>query len=255
MQGAAACGRIPPAVHIPFRIQRLLVTVACLAPVAAMAQGGGLEGEFSKLNAKERTRIAQQEENAAREDAQFQAIMQGAEELFREQRYEEAMARFEQARDLRPYNVYPRVKIQDLQALIAQRNAEAAAHTVEEEPPAPPPQAATRSHEAPVGHPAAETRTPTSQPGEPTMPPPQVQAVRPDTIRREPVPHPEVAAPFVEGERITKEGRAVVLERSVLVEGRPTVFRKVMHPWGETVYFKDGKPVPEREWNAVFGSR
>lgn len=243
---------------MPFRIQGLLVTVACLAPVAVMAQDGGLEGEFSKLSARERTRIAQQEESAAREDEQFQALMHSAEELFRAQRYEEAMERFQQARDMRPYNVYPRVKIQDLQALIAQRHAEAAVHVQQEELPVSQPQAATRTPVAPVGHPAAETRTPTpltSQPGERTMLPPQVQAVRPDTIRREPVPQPEAAAPFVEGERITKEGRAVVLERSLLLEGRPTVFRKVMHPWGETVYFKDGKPVPEREWSTVFGGR
>ena len=58
---------------------------------------------------------------------------------------------------------------------------------------------------------------------------------------------------MAEGERIYKEGRAVVVERSTSVEGKAVIFRKVLHPWGEVMYFRDGASIPERIWIETFG--
>lgn len=218
-----------------------------------LAQGQGLEGDFNALSAKERSRIAKAEEEGASNDAQYQSIMAQAESSFREQRFDEALEQFIQARDLRPYNVYPRVKIQDLQALIARRDAALT------EPAGELPSPAERSpQQEPVlpHRPFPETHAP-SAPGR------QVTTER-VALPQERQPAERIAAPArpseteglgEEGERIYKEGRAVVVERTVVQEGRPVVFRKVTHAWGEVMYFKDGAAVPERVWQEAFGSR
>ena len=54
-------------------------------------------------------------------------------------------------------------------------------------------------------------------------------------------------------ERSFVEGRAVVLERRVVKEGVEAVYRKVTHPWGQVVHFRDGIAISEREWEAAFG--
>lgn len=240
----------------------LLLLLHVTGPVL-WAQGDGLDGEFSKLSARERSRIAKEEAREAGSDALFQAVMNEGEELFRSQRYEEALERFVQARDLRPYNVYPRVKIQDLQALIARRDAA----TVQEQTPAslepqPDPTAAALPRPASPGPgPVAVSDTVPDAPPLRSPETPEPPATRPtERPADRPVVEQRVAPPTPrpvpeEGERIYKEGRAVVTERTVAMEGRPVVFRKVLHPWGETMYFRDGLAIPERVWTETFGQR
>lgn len=235
-------------------MQRTFLTSFFVFYWAAMvlAQGQGLEGDFSTLSAKERSRIAKAEEDGASKDTQYQATMAKAEELFREQRFDEALEQFLAARDLRPYNVYPRVKIQDLQALIARRDAANA------DPEAPPATHTEQASPRPVEEsvPGSLVTTPAFAPPKPEERPSQQVTV---PVVERPKPSASVAdvpsAPLAEGERIYKEGRAVVVERNTTVEGKVVVFRKVTHPWGEVMYFKDGAAIPERVWTEVFGSR
>jgi len=218
--------------------------------ILVLAQG--LEGDFNALSAKERSRIAKAEEEGASKDAQYQAIMAQAESLFREQRFDEALEQFIQARDLRPYNVYPRVKIQDLQALIARRDAEHAEPQVPAavEPSQPEPSVAPSRTVMEAPSPSIPL------PGLPAMERIPVAPDHPPLERTSPPSGPLHAAdPAEGGERIYKEGRAVVVERTIVQEGRPVVFRKVTHPWGEVMYFKDGSAIPERVWQETFGSR
>ncbi len=224
--------------------------------MAGYAQGG--EGQFGDMSAKERSRIAKAEEEGASNDSHYQALMTHAENLFREQRFEEALERFIEARDLRPFNVYPRVKIQDLQALIARRDQE------EKRPEEP-----TPVDPAPLGvssdptiqevepPPAVEPKveeTPIPKAPSPQLvqPPKEIQRPAP-AIKQETPRLQETPAPMAEGERIYKEGRAVVVERSTTVEGKAVIFRKVLHPWGEVMYFRDGASIPERIWIETFG--
>lgn len=228
-------------------MQRILLTTFAFC-WAALVLAQGLEGDFNSLSAKERSRIAKAEEEGASNDAKYQVVMAKAEEHFREQRFDEALEQFLAARDLRPYNVYPRVKIQDLQALIAKRDAALAG---QDTTPAVPAQSA----------PAMEDRTSPGTVG--TTPAathrkPQERAARHGNAPAVERPDPAgtgADTPAAEGERIYKEGRAVVVERSTTLEGRIAVFRKVTHAWGEVMYFKDGAAIPERVWNEVFGSR
>jgi len=239
--------------------------VGCLAPCVGVCQG--LDGEFDQLSAKERSRIAKEEESGASKDAGYQTVMSEAEALFQQQRFDEALEQFQVARDLRPFNVYPRVKIQDLQALIAKRDSA----TTPPEPElgtatAPGIPAISPSHEAVVPEPSIAVerprelppppvvRTPEQRTGPGAKPPSATQRTEPVAVRTERVQE-QAVAPLEEGEHIYMEGRALVVERRVAQEGRIAVFRKVTHPWGAVVYFKDATAIPERIWSEVFGSR
>lgn len=222
--------------------------------------GQGVESQFGDMSAKERSRIAKAEEEGASKDSQYQALMAHAENLFREQQFEEALERFIEARDLRPYNVYPRVKIQDLQALIARRDQEAetpvAPTLPSPEPIAPPadhaPQEVQRT--VPVQPEGVGKPSPKAPAPEPVQPPKAVH--RPEPAVKQQAPRvQETTTPLEEGERIYKEGRAVVVERSATVEGKLVIFRKVLHPWGEVMYFRDGASIPERAWVEAFGAQ
>ncbi|MDX9750281.1 MAG: hypothetical protein RBT71_04285, partial [Flavobacteriales bacterium] len=56
-------------------------------------------------------------------------------------------------------------------------------------------------------------------------------------------------------ERTLRTGRAIVLERVRVVGGHATDWRKVVHPWGEVVHFRDGQPVSALRWWSEFGDK
>ena len=207
-------------------ISRLLPALfAGAMALSGFGQEEGLARDFEKLSAKERARIAKEEQEAAPKDVVYQAMMAEAEELFRTQEFEGSMAKFKEARTQRPYNVYPKVKIQDLEALIAKRDAEAAIALpekvdeplprVERAAPAP---VLVMSERAPSPLPLAPVPI---DPGSRTVPGSNVK--EPSVIRV-----PDV--PLEEGEWIYKEGRSIVVERHIELDGRIVVFRKVSHP-------------------------
>lgn len=216
-----------------------------------------LTPEFAGLSAKERARLAKKEVEAAAQDTRFQEVMAEAESYFKQQRYDESIASFRQARSLRPLNVYPKVKIQDLQALIAKRDAAALERKAQEKEEAgqsvDPPEESSASAviqqeaESQVG-----TGTPLKQAGQ----------VRTDEAKRHelvvprktasPPPDQEVKRPDGMEERSFVEGRAMVLERRVVRGGVESVYRKVSHPWGQVVHFRDGVAISERQWADAF---
>jgi hypothetical protein len=232
------------------------ILLCCLAlpGVAAWAQQESLTEEFARLSAKERTRIASKEARESQLDDRYQAVMEEAEALFRAQRYDDAMEKFQEARVMRPYNVYPKVKIQDLQALIRQRDG------IANEPEGPPGAAPDQPAVLPEQRSTVPGNTTTVAPG----PLPAAAAIVPSngpspTAPRSSGPPALIAdegpAPLPgEGERIFREGRAVVVERVRAEEGRTIVWRKVYHPWGEVHNFRDGVAITDREWAEAFGA-
>ena len=257
---------------------RLLVLPAWLLVCAVQAQpDSSLTREFAGMSAKERSRLARKEAEEAAQDAAFQAVMRDAEALFTAQRYDDALARFEEARRMRPLNVYPKVKIQDLQALIAKRNAEREAAQDTTPPPSPQPLEERQAGQVPVQRPTTVVKVPDPVPSPPAVvqpvprdsvvkppvpkeeaPKPQPSPDRPVTTAGPPSPASSTATPAPvqpDGlqERTYKEGNAVVLERRLVKEGRETIYRRVNHPWGAVVYFEDGLAIPARRWAEVFG--
>lgn len=230
------------------RLSRSLVLLAFAGLVRdAHAQGdkGSLTEEFKGMSAKERSRIASKEAEESLKDEAYQGLMRDAERSFQEGRYEEALTGYEKARAMRPYNVFPKVKIEDIKALIAKKNP-----PLEEPPPEP----------MPVPEPVAP-----SQPAvEPTRVEPAPQEVVPSPATsvappEEPVSTPTYTAPppplkkaDQQIERRYKEGHAFVIERVVSVDGRVVVYKRVFHQWGQVFYFEDGVAVDERVWKARF---
>lgn len=260
-----------------------VVRWACLFLLASVAYAAkaqrdneSLTGDFGKLSAKERSRIAEREVAESAKDTLYQRVMHNADLAFQQGRYQDALAAFQQARKLRPYNVYPKVKIEDLQALIKKQEQEAAKQAALAAPPPAPAPVATpdpasppkADEPAPAPAPTPAPPPPPNAPPEkaaamPAPPPPAPTREQPGTIPppAKPVPakEPRHAAPNKAakaapppGERIYKEAGAVVTERT-LPDGDHTVtYKRVAHPWGQTFYFKDGRAIPAREWNERF---
>jgi len=246
----------------------LLVTMLILAVDLLQAQPPNQESlteEFPGLTAKERSRIAKKEVEEAAADTAYRSIMDAAEDLFRQQRYEEALKAYQQARLKRPYNVYPKVKIHDLEGMIGARNAAATEPAVEPPAPVPPvpaiPVAAvpTASPRPPVqADPVvpAKATVPPAKPGPAAVATPSPAApIKVANTDRPPVQKEALPVPKTDGlvERTYKEGNAHVIERTVTQEGRSAVYKRVIHPWGTIYHFRDGKSIDERVWKEAFG--
>jgi hypothetical protein len=207
---------------------------------------GSLTEQFPNMSAKERSRIAAKEVEESGKDGAYQAFMLQAEKDFQAGHYQEAIDGYEKARALRPFNVYPKVKIEDLKALLAQRAAPAPVATM----PGP--------EQAIV--PTARSVDPVPQKSMGTTPISAPLAPLPVAKEPQPITAPSPAA--VEPTRLEpaddlierryKEGNAFVIERVVTVDGILLTYKRVFHNWGQVFYFENGAAVDERVWNARF---
>lgn len=239
----------------------VLIVLLCFAAQGVAQADSSLTREFANLSAKERARIAKKEQEEAAKDVVFQDVMTDAERLFQARQYELALAQFSEARRLRPLNVYPKVKIQDLKALIAKQEAEAAVQdlvTPKQVEPSNLDSTVTRKEEPVILrrevnesqlHPAEvkSSKHPLA-PSDTKFVPAVHQPPTPPIERPDPAPN----MPDGITERSYLEGRAVVLERCVVANGRTEIFRRVSHPWGQVVHFRDGQAISDREWAEVF---
>lgn len=237
---------------IPGFVRSLVTGLLLAAGGEALAQEGSLTKDFPKLTAKERSRIAAKEAEEAAADQAYQARMQEAERAFQDKRYEDALTAYEQARELRPYNVYPKVKIEDLKALLKRQAEAAPATTAAAEPPPPVPS-------APAAPPVVERPAVQPMPAPPAKPVGRPVVVTPPRTQvREPRPEPERPKdppPISLEERTYREGNAIVVERAVDDGGQRVVYKRVSHTWGQVFYFKDGLSVDERIWKDRFHER
>jgi hypothetical protein len=219
------------------------------APLSAQQEDPLNEG-MSKLSPKERSKLAAKETTESESDSTYQEVMRQAETAFREDRYEDALAAYEQARKMRPYNVYPKVKIQDLQALLKSRSEEQQGQP-DTAQPAPqstggsplPKITGTTPQEVPVAlekpDPHPPTKPATTMPAEQQQPAHEVHAV----------PLPPAVVP---GERVYVEGGAVVTERIIDEEGKMVVYKRVVQRSGQVIHFKDRLPIPAQTWDERF---
>lgn len=196
-----------------------VVAAFLLGPVPLATWGQGqdrLTEEMRSLSPKERSKLAAKETEEAATDSSYQQAMREAESAFRTADYEEALKSYQRARELRPYNVYPKVKIQDLQALLKKRQEDVA-----------------KTGTAPVPHPATNTGETGSGPSTP-------------------VPEPTVPPKVDLQERVYSEAGAVVTERTIEENGRPVTYKRVVHRSGQVFHFKDGHAIPAQVWQDVF---
>jgi hypothetical protein len=242
----------------------LLLVAAC---AGLLVQAQGMEDQLAlalkDMNPKQRSKLAARETAEAQQDSAYQHAMSDAEAAFRTEQYEEALANYRKAREIRPYNVYPKVKIQDLQVLIQQRKAES--QGVEPVPASPSDGDSLRSAAKAKPAVAEEPRVKAPAPQEigsappPTrpMPPPESkpeQAIAPErpAPRLETPSMPDGRSTAISGERVYMEGGAVVTERTVSEGGRTTVYKRVVQRSGQVFHFKDGRAITALEWQERF---
>lgn len=220
-----------------------------------------LTQDFPKLSAKERARIAAREADESKQDKAYQGVMQAGETAFQEGHYEEAMQLYEHARVMRPYNVYPKVKIEDLKALIAKQSAGQNGPGPSEPVHLPPQSPAERPS---TGPPPPSEQQGMVDHGHGQRPSTDAEIVKNEPAGGTPATEPsstDTSRPFplkkAEGviERRYKDGRAFVIERVVRVDGRSVTYKRVYHPFGQVFYFEDGLSVDERIWKARFEGR
>ena len=229
----------------------------CCLPAFGHAQNdrGSLTEDFPDLSAKERARIASKEKDDAAKDGAYQALMLEGERDFQEGRYEEALATYEKARAMRPYNVYPKVKIEDLRAILKKQAARPDSAVAATPPPVPaferpvpvPPAAIEVSDTAKL---AVRKEEPKPIVVPPVEEPPAKENAAAPVVKSLPAPSRKRDTGVIE--RRYREGHAYVIERAVEVDGRVVIYKRVFHNYGQVFYFEDGLSVDERVWKQRF---
>ena len=76
---------------------------------------------FEELSHEERMQVAEKEALEAPSDEKFQSLMDKGYQHFIDKEYDAAIRYFEEAKEQRPYNVYPRVNIRDVELAMGKR--------------------------------------------------------------------------------------------------------------------------------------
>lgn len=223
--------------------------------------------DFDELSSKDRIEIAEREKIEAGNDYNFQQLMNRGHQLFEQKHYLKAIRTYEEAADLRPYNVYPKVIIADIElsmkdTLDLLREAENEAKKQKAKPEEekvrekreikdPSVDAEKRLDEweenerkrRKAEREAREERE-KQRPGKTTVSG-DVEQVSIEDYRK------ELGEQYPAGitETISEEGNKVITTRVVVKEGRGDRYKKVAHSWGGIFYFKNGDAVTERVWN------
>lgn len=250
------------------RIISFLSTLLLFATTSVYGQDN-----FAEFSSKERINIAEKEESEASNDDVFQLLMQDGHELFKGKHYLKAIQTYEKAQDRRPYNVYPKVIIADielsmkdtLQTLRAAEKAESLKQEIEkaekpaeinEEPnienPEPESEAERRAKQEQwesqerarlEREREREKQRENEKPAEPQMAGDVVKLTTEDLMK-------ELGQKYPNGitEEITTEGNKTITKRIVVANNMGNEYKKVVHGWGGVFYFKNGEAVTDRVW-------
>lgn len=245
---------------------KLLLSFISVAFVFGIANA---QNDLDEMSTKERIRIAETEKIEAATDAQFQQYMSTGHDLFSEKHYLKAIRSYEKAAEARPYNVYPKVKIADIElsmkdTLEVLRAAEK--EEIKREKPKPQkPETAEADEKLPETpketmnrldnwekkerqklESQRENKKKEKEQTQPTQPVSgDVQTMSIEDYRI------ELAETFPSGitESETEQGNKVITTRVVVHDGKGDEYKKVVHNWGGVFYFKNGDAVTERVWN------
>ncbi len=230
--------------------------------------------DFAELSTKERISIAEDEELDAKRDEAFQQIMQSGHALFKEKHYLKAVHTYEKAREMRPYNVYPKVIIADIElsmkdTLATLRAAEAQEQQKTKEaeelkPEKPeldkndPPKEIKETKEDRIEkiddweaqERAKRERERERQKDHEEKTPKNLGSTGEVPILSEADFQKDLASKYPSGvtEESFTEGNKQIVKRVIVKEGVGNEYRRVTHNWGGVFYFKNGEAVPERVW-------
>ncbi len=227
--------------------------------------------EFADLSAKERISIAEEEKVKAKNDPIFQDLMREGHQLFENKHYLKAIRKYEEAQTQRPYNVYPKVIIADIElsmkdTLEILRKAEMN-NLPKEQPTQPEKKLEKKKDPKPEQTETEQERLKRQEEWERK----ERERVQAEREKRKKDQEKETSVTNVSGdveelsledfkkdlarqypsgltETTTKEGNKTIITRVIVSGGKGNEYKKVIHNWGGVFYFKNGTAVPERVW-------
>jgi hypothetical protein len=227
---------------------------------------------FADLPAKKRISIAEQEEIEAKADEGFQKMMMEGHELFKAKHYLKAIRKYEEAKEKRPYNVYPKVIIDDIELSmkdtlkvlraaekeeLLRKAANPSEEKVEEPKESVVPEETREERLEKMDDWEAMEREKRERAREEEEAKPEIPPVKKSSAGD--VPNlsmadfqKDLAKRYPEGvtETIEKEGNRTVTTRIFVADGKGSEYKKVVHDWGGVFYFKNGEAVTERVWKS-----
>lgn len=235
--------------------------------VAVFQLSATAQEEFAELSSKERISIAKEEEREAKKDAEFQKTMQEGHELFMQKHYLKAIRKYEKAQERRPYNVYPKVIISDIElsmadTLVTLRAAEELELPQEKPEPNKPETKPVQKEVKPESDPnqridewerqERERRQKERDAREREAAEREIEKANVEGLETLSIDdyQRELGSKFPTGvtETISKEGNKTITKRIVVKDGKGNEYKKVTHNWGGVFYFKNGEAVTERVW-------
>lgn len=233
----------------------------------SISQFAKAQEEFSQLSTKKRISIAEKEEREAIHDREFQVLMQEGNEYFKEKHYLKAIRKYEQAQEKRPYNVYPKVIIADIELSMKDTlETLRAVETAEQNLKSQPKKELTESPKPEEVEPKNEEERRRKQEEWEKNERAKLEHQREKAKEEKPEPpiqtdgeviklsiadlQKELGEQFPTGvtEEVTREGNKTITKRIVVENNLGNEYKKVVHDWGGVFFFKNGEAVTERVW-------
>ncbi|MFT4660155.1 MAG: hypothetical protein ACI8XB_000413 [Patiriisocius sp.] len=234
--------------------------------------------KYGSSSGKMKAKEAKKEAKAAKNDTAYQSLMDEGHELFSDNQFEEAIEKYETASNKRPINVYPRVKIADVQLamlnyveeveepeITESEVPEITESEVPETPELKPEEDTTQADRVAAAYREEEKKIIDSLPPAPKFDEPQVAEVGlavgnipAVVVKEEEVPKmtveefsEELADSYPDGitEEILNENGKKITRRVVVKNGKGSDYRKVEHRWGGVFYFKNDEAIAAHTWN------
>lgn len=223
--------------------------------------------KLAGLSAKERIDIAEKEETEAKTDSEFQQMMQIGHDLFKQRHYLKAIREYEKAQEKRPYNVYPKVIIADIElsmkdtlAVLRQQEQRELQNqdmerneTLQSPKPEnnPEPESEAERQKRANQWERDERRKLDSQREKEKEKEPEVSNTTGDIVILSMDDfQKELAEKYPTGitEEVIIDGNKTITKRVRVAGGKGDEYKRVEHGWGGVFFFKNGDAVTERVW-------
>jgi TPR repeat protein len=221
--------------------------------------------DFSELSPKQKIKLGKKEQKAAKKDPEYLALMEEGLSFFQQKQYSKALAKYEEAQNRRPGNVYPMVMIDDIEIarnlVETQTNMETevlleSTMLTAKEPEYKAPETNPKPDEIKREEPKQENPEIIE-----TQTPDVLVINTPEKLEKEvtskpnPVIIERIEEKVYENDGIyretLKEGSATIEQITVVKNGVTTVIRQVVHTWGGVFYFKDKDAITKQEYQKL----
>jgi hypothetical protein len=221
--------------------------------------------DFPNLSAKQKIKLGKKEQKAAKKDPEYLALMEEGLSFFQQREYGKALAKYEDAHNRRPENVYPMVMIDDIEIarnlvetqanmeteVVLENNMIEAKQPEYKQPEIKDEPEVVKNEEIKQENPEIiETQTQ------------DVIVIKtPEKLEKEVVSEPK---PIILEEKVEKtyendgifretlkEGSATIYQITIVENGVSTIIRQVVHTWGGVFYFKDKDAISKQEYQKL----